>query len=304
MDAFHRLSQLSRTLKGNFHQDRLRGLWDWRWAQAKKVSLDAWTWSEKARTWVALHPNLAFAPVGVLGVLYLLRIQQDAAAATLAGAWFALARHFAQTEADRRRRITESYSKAVTQLASDKLEERLGGIYTLESISKESPADYWTVMETLTAFVRERSRRNETERTSNFEQRVQLSAYFLWQEADRPDGRDKEFWDIAAEQDKLGEPPSADIAAVLTVIKRRSEAARKRERDPENNWRLDLRGVVLKVANLSHADLSHADLIRANLSHANLFDANLSGADLSRADLSGAQLFGAKLPQTWVLEVP
>jgi hypothetical protein len=47
-------------------------------------------------------------------------------------------------------------------LGSDKLEVRLGGIYSLERISKESPDDYWTVMENLTAFVRERSRRNES----------------------------------------------------------------------------------------------------------------------------------------------
>jgi hypothetical protein len=88
-------------------------------------------------------------------------------------------RHEEQTKADFRRRITESYSKAVTQLASDKLEERLGGIYTLESISRESPADYWTVMETLTAFVRERSRRNERERTTiGLEERISKRAYF------------------------------------------------------------------------------------------------------------------------------
>jgi hypothetical protein len=36
------------------------------------------------------------------------------------------------------RRITESFSKAVEQLGSDKLEVRLGGTYSLERISKES----------------------------------------------------------------------------------------------------------------------------------------------------------------------
>src|ERR1700746_3805488 len=64
-------------------------------------------------------------------------------------------RHHSQTESDRQRRITESFSKAVEQLGSDKIETRLGGIYTLERVSRESPEDYWTVMETLTAFVRE-----------------------------------------------------------------------------------------------------------------------------------------------------
>ena len=71
---------------------------------------------------------------------------------------------------------------------------RLGGIYSLERISKESPDDYWTVMENLSAFVRKRSRRNEAERTSqNLEQRISRRAYFLWQEAGRPDGRADDF---------------------------------------------------------------------------------------------------------------
>jgi hypothetical protein len=65
-------------------------------------------------------------------------------AAGLAVAGVALVRHFAQTNADRQRRITEGFSKAVEQLGSDKLEVRLGGIYSLERISKESPDDYWT----------------------------------------------------------------------------------------------------------------------------------------------------------------
>jgi hypothetical protein len=67
-------------------------------------------------------------------------------------------RHEAQTEADQQRRITESFSKAIEQLGSEKLEVRVGGIYTLERISRESRSDHWPVMETLTAFVRERAR--------------------------------------------------------------------------------------------------------------------------------------------------
>ena len=58
-------------------------------------------------------------------------------AAGVAVAGVALLRHFAQTNADRQRRITESYGKAVDQLAHDKIEVRLGGIYTLERISRE-----------------------------------------------------------------------------------------------------------------------------------------------------------------------
>jgi hypothetical protein len=77
----------------------------------------------------------------------------------IVAAWIALIRHFAQTDADRQRRITESFSKAAEQLGSEKIEERTGGIYTLERLAREAMASpqgadadpYWTVIETLTA---------------------------------------------------------------------------------------------------------------------------------------------------------
>jgi hypothetical protein len=84
------------------------------------------------------------------------------ARATTRQAETASSRHDEQTKADQLRRITETYSKAVEQISSEKIEQRLGGIYTLERISREilslgSPTDYWTIMETLTAFVRDRA---------------------------------------------------------------------------------------------------------------------------------------------------
>jgi hypothetical protein len=52
-------------------------------------------------------------------------------------------RHEEQTKVDRQRRIiTESFSKATEQLANEKIEARLGSIYTLERISRENPDDY------------------------------------------------------------------------------------------------------------------------------------------------------------------
>jgi hypothetical protein len=68
-------------------------------------------------------------------------------------------RHKAQSEADlasrnadRESRITESFIKATEQLGSDKLEIRLGCIYTFERIAIESQREYWPVVETLTAY--------------------------------------------------------------------------------------------------------------------------------------------------------
>jgi hypothetical protein len=45
-------------------------------------------------------------------------------------------RHEEQTKADLQRRITESFTKAIEHLGSDNLQVRLGGIYTLERISR------------------------------------------------------------------------------------------------------------------------------------------------------------------------
>jgi hypothetical protein len=53
--------------------------------------------------------------------------------------------------------ITDRYTRAVEQLGSDKLDVRLGGIYALERIAKDSERDHPTVVEVLSAFVREHS---------------------------------------------------------------------------------------------------------------------------------------------------
>jgi uncharacterized protein YjbI with pentapeptide repeats len=208
-------------------------------------------------------------------------------AAGVAVAGVALVRHFAQTDADRQRRITESFAKAVEQLGSDKLEVRLGGIYSLERISKESLNDYWTVMEILTAFVRERSHQNDAE---HLEQRVSRHAYFLWQEAGRPDGRADEFWATAVALEEFGELQT-DVAAVLTVVTRRSE----REREGTNKWQLDFSGALLNGANLSGAHLEGANFLHAHVNGADFQGSHLEGAYFVGAQLKGAYFLDAHL---------
>jgi hypothetical protein len=183
-----------------------------------------------------------------------------------------LIRHFAQTDADRQRRITESYSKAVEQLANKEIEARLGGIYTLERISRESSAEYWTVMETLSAFVRERAR---------------------WKEADAATlGMTAASGSQSGTQSEEKQPqpePATDIAAVITVIQRRPEAGHEREQ--QQGWRFDLRAVDLRGASaLSGAHLKRAYLSGAHLEGADLAGAHLEGADLREVHLGGADL--------------
>ncbi|MEV5978571.1 pentapeptide repeat-containing protein [Streptomyces sp. NPDC052114] len=60
-----------------------------------------------------------------------------------------------QAELTREGQVTGRYVEAIKLLGSDKLAERLGGIYALERIMGDSQKDYITVVRVLTAYLRE-----------------------------------------------------------------------------------------------------------------------------------------------------
>jgi uncharacterized protein YjbI with pentapeptide repeats len=148
--------------------------------------------------------------------------------------------------------VTDRYTKAIEQLGSDKLDVRIGGIYALERVARDSFTDHPTVMEVLTAFIREHSREP-------------------WPPSD-PGGQERE------------RSTRPDIQAAVTVVGRR-----ERQRDlPER--RIDLTRAVLAGAVLPYANLDRALLAAADLSGAVLIGANLAYAYLDRAVLTGANL--------------
>jgi hypothetical protein len=159
--------------------------------------------------------------------------------------------------------ITERFTKAIDQLGavSDKgekqLEIRLGGIYALERIAKESEKDHWPIMEVLTAYVRENA---------------------PWppkppKNAQPSKGDQSPQEELPTTQDQRPPRPATDIEAVLTVLGQRNRTYEKVEQ------RLNLRGTDLRGANLWAAHLERADL----------GDAQLQGAVLRRAQLKGAR---------------
>ena len=60
--------------------------------------------------------------------------------------------------------ITDRFSKAIEHLGSDKLDLRLGGIYALERIARDSVRDQGPILEVLTAYARRYVRRPEEQR--------------------------------------------------------------------------------------------------------------------------------------------
>jgi hypothetical protein len=224
------------------------------------------TWFDDAWRWYMANATV-INPIGkVVGAVGAFATAAALAWAAVQNARTAALRHEEQTKADRQRRITESFSKATEQLASEKMEARLGGIYTLERISRESPDDYRVVMETLTAFVREHAR---------------------WKEPDKI-ASDTSVNLYDDENSEAPQPePATDIAAVLAVIDRRYP-------NPlEGVW--DFRGCDLRGAFLGGTHLERALLWRTHFEGANLGDAHLEGASLMGAHLEGAMLVDAHL---------
>ena len=171
-----------------------------------------------------------------------------------AGALGFTARNF---NLSREGQVTDRYTKAIEQLGSDKLDVRIGGIYALERVARDSARDHPTVMEVLTAFIREHSHEQ-------------------WPPSDHPAG---------PEPERSTRP---DVQAALTVIGRR-DAKRDIRQIDLGRRRPHPRGPQL-TRTLSSADLARADLGAANLYRANLTSADLAAANLYRANLTSADL--------------
>lgn len=146
--------------------------------------------------------------------------------------------------------FTGRYTEAIAQLGDDSIAIRLGGVYALERIARDSPRDRGTILEVLTTYLRHHS------------------------PAPRPD--------------EAREKLAVDVAAAALVVGRITQMSPPTIRVDLTHT--NLRGADLTGANLYHARLGHSDLTRANLARAELSRAYLFGADLMGANLVDANL--------------
>ena len=159
----------------------------------------------------------------------------------------------------REAQITDRFTRAIDQLGSEKLEVRLGGIYALARIARDSVKDHWPTMEILCAFVRDRSRGSETG----------------------------------------GRNLAADVQAALSVFGERSSEVETDDQcldlSNANLAGADFRGADLERARFDDARLDGADFMNASMRQADLRGASLRGAHLREARLEGANLTAADL---------
>jgi hypothetical protein len=153
--------------------------------------------------------------------------------------------------------LTDRYSSAIDQLGDKENGpiQRLGGIYALERIARDSARDHWPIMEILVGHVRHVAPRDD----------------------ERPPSQ-----------------PQADVRAIATVLSRR-KAKRESNDQILQLWRLDLRNVRLNHARLRRSNFADADLSGAYLEQACLDGAHLDRAVLRGSHLQGASLIGVSL---------
>jgi uncharacterized protein YjbI with pentapeptide repeats len=159
--------------------------------------------------------------------------------------------------------ITDRYTKAIEQLGAltadgrPNIEVRLGAIYALERIAIDSRRDHWTIMEVLTAYVR--------------------------QNAPAPTETNP--------REDFAKGPSTEVQAILTVLGRRLRGG---WREREGRW-LDLGESDLRGAYLYGAHFSGAHFELAHVGGAKFYSAHLQDAWFSSAHVEGATFLGAHL---------
>ncbi|GAA6621691.1 pentapeptide repeat-containing protein [Scytonema sp. NUACC26] len=191
------------------------------------------------------------------------------------------------TQLTQEKLIAEKFMTAITQLGHESVATRTGAIYTLEKVARDCPKEYWTIMEILTAFVRENS--VEEQQGEIFDKRLNIRTDI--QAALTVIGRREAERDLPNQKIDLR---NADIKRA-DLHKANLQQADLRGADLSE---ADLRGADLSEANLENAKLCESVLYEANLQSTNLEEANLSGANLNRAWVCGANLRAANLSGT------
>ncbi|MEU1470951.1 pentapeptide repeat-containing protein [Streptomyces sp. NPDC005761] len=164
--------------------------------------------------------------------------------------------------------ITERYASAVSQLSSEHLDARLGGVFALQRLASDSSQDETSIAQVLSSFVVRR--------------RPFVEASLSWH-ASTPGGSSQ------PSQNSRLEP---DVQAALDVIGSLRKAIR-----------VELADSDLSSAEMQRKSFERADMRRCLLRGSNLSEANLRGAELGGTDLRGARLDGTDLTGAHLAEV-
>jgi len=207
--------------------------------------------------------------------------------ALLAGLWLTLRRVKASertAESALDGQVTERFSRAIEHLSSDRLPMRLGGIYALERIGRDSKIDHWTVMEVLSALVRTESPRDDSKPGPVVGSVAQVALSVIARRDASCDGA--HHLDLRGTNLGLAELPGAKLAGADLRLADLSGSCLAGA---------DLKGSELTWAVLASVKGENASLDSARMWGTRLTGARLDGASLRQVDLSGTVLRDASL---------
>jgi hypothetical protein len=198
-------------------------------------------------------------------------LQAIGGSALLVGAyatWRRLQVNEEEIRATRDGQVTERFGHAIEHIGATGTDVRIGGIYSLERIARNSMGDRDTIIAILSAFIRGHSPQslspNPDPDTSTLASRAP---------------------DVQAAVIVLGRLPRIGTSERIRIP--RTDLHRSRL------WQLNLNGALM-----GGIDLRNSRLWETSLEGADLGEADLRGADLSRARLTNAWLVGANLVGT------
>lgn len=183
--------------------------------------------------------------------------------------------------------ITQRFNDAIEHLGSDKAEVRLGGIYALARIARDSPRDHMSVMQIFSLFVREKTSRQPTEPVTA---EVQAILTMIAQRTLEYEG-DGDVIDLS----DAFLPGVNLVGAQLEGLRLVGTNLSRANLENALIAASDLRSAVLEGAYLRNADLRHTDALGSDFRNASLRGAKLDGADLAGAKLDGAVLLNTDL---------
>ena len=191
-----------------------------------------------------------------------------------------------QSETSQEGLLNERYERGAEMLGSSVLSVRLGGIYALQGLAEQHPAQYHVlVMQQLCSFVRHPTEVAGQPPVDSIE--VELGVVYDAKTAQ----------DFAAAGGLEIEVVREDIQAAMNSIA--SCHTRNLQFETQHNYWIDLHGADLRGADLSNRDLSRApepdeaapfDYAMIGTMHTNLRGVKLHYANLARTNLTQADL--------------
>jgi uncharacterized protein YjbI with pentapeptide repeats len=217
-----------------------------------------------------------------------------------------------QADVSQQTHLTELFTKAIEQLGAEKetlneadisiripnLEVRIGAILALDRIANDSPKDYWRVIEVLSAYIRNNTRRGTHAPTLDPPTRANILNVMASNE------QKIQVWLLSVLQ------PSTDIQLAIDVLGRRNPAGINYEKDLK--LRVDLSGANLRKVKFSRwyndergasdSVFVNIDFSSAQLDGCHMVCADLSGCVFERASMVGTNCLGAKFRRSRIHE--